>query len=199
MASGEGMPDDPETLTDDQAARMLAEINEIIRAGDEMRQLRAEMVRLFVGFGWTQHRIAQLTDMSQPAVSKQMTKYKLTDPLPPPSLSLDQRDAPWLEGRLWALAEQIADTVDGARCAPFVHAVARGRQRFTPQHVDELRRLVEHDLRQHQATMPRDYRHTYDQLSRGLDIPVKVTTTESAGVRRALARQLQRDRFRDDH
>ncbi|MFF8271575.1 sigma-70 family RNA polymerase sigma factor [Streptomyces sp. NPDC016562] len=187
------------TLTEQQAERMLADMNEVIRAGEEMRRLRSEMIRMFVGFGWTQEKIARIADMSQPAVSKQVTKYRSEDPLPAPALSLDQYDAPWLEGRLWALAEEVADAFDGARCARSVHALARGRTRFTPRSVDELRRLLEEDLRIHRAEMPDLYRHAYDEISRGLDVPPKASTTAAApaSVRRALAHQIQRDVLRD--
>ncbi|MFE2433056.1 sigma-70 family RNA polymerase sigma factor [Streptomyces sp. NPDC059373] len=199
MAGEEDTHRNPEALTEEQAQRMLAGMNEVIRAGEEMRKLRAEMIKLFVGFGWTQDRIAQLTDMSQPAVSKQVTKYKTGDPLPPTNLSLDQHDAPWLEGRLWGLAEEISETLDDtARCTRYLHAIARGKKRFTPQNVDELRRLVEEDLMLNRAQMPGSYRDAYDEISRGLDIPAKVTTTASASVRRTLAYQIQRDRLRDD-
>jgi hypothetical protein len=137
--------------------------------------------------------------MSQPAVSKQVTKYKMGDPLPPTRLTLDQRDAPWLEGRLWGLAEEISEAFyDTARCTRYVNAIARGKKRFTPQNVDELRRLVEEDLMLHQEEMPGSYRDAYDEISRGLDVPSKVTTTASASVRRALAHQIQRDRLRGD-
>lgn len=187
----------PEALTEEQAERMLADMNDVIRAGEEMRKLRTEMIKLFVGFGWTQERIARLTDMSQPAVSKQVTKHRMGDPPPPTKLSLDQHDAPWLEGRLWGLAEEISDTLYGtARCTRHLTAIARGKKRFTPQNIDELRRLVEEDLRLHQAEMPAGYRDAYNEISRGLDIPSKVTATASASVRRTLAYQIQRDRFR---
>jgi len=199
MASEENAPRNPETLTEEQAERMLAGMNEVIRAGEEMRKLRAEMIKLFVGFGWTQDRIARLTDMSQPAVSKQVTKYGVGDPLPPMGLSLDQHDGPWLEGRLWGLAEEISERFDDtARCSRYVNAIARGKRRFTPQNVDELRRLLEEDLRLHQAELPSSYRDAYDEISRGLDVPSKATTTASASVRRALAQQIQRDRLRGD-
>ena len=199
MTGGDGVYRNPEALTEEQARRMLAGMNEVIRAGEEMRKLRTEMIKLFAGFGWTQDRIAQLTDMSQPAVSKQVTKYKMGDPLPPMRLALDQRDVPWLEGRLWGLAEEISEAFDDtARCTRYVHAVARGKKRLTPQNVDELRRLVEEDLRLHQAQMPASYRDAYDEISRGLDVPSKVTATASASVRRALASQIQRDRLAGD-
>jgi hypothetical protein len=199
MASEENTSLNPEALTEEQAGRMLADINDVIRAGEEMRKLRAEMVKLFAGYGWTQDRIAQLTDMSQPAVSKQVTKYRMGEPVPPTRLYLDQRDAPWLEGRLWGLAEEISETFyDTARCTRYVNAIARGKKRFTPQNVDELRRLVDEDLRLHQAEMPRSYRDVYDEISRGLDIPSKVTTTASASVRRALAYRIQRDRLKNN-
>lgn len=193
----------PEALTEEQAGRMLAGMNEVIRAGEEMRRLRAEMIKLFAGFGWTQEKIARLTDVSQPAVSKQVTKYRADGPRPPMSLSLGQRDAPWLEGRLWALAEEISETLDDtARCTRHVNAIARGRKRFTPQGVDELRRLVEEDFRLHGARLPGGHREAYDEISRGLDLPEKApgkTPVEgSASVRRALARQIQRDRLRGD-
>lgn len=55
---------DPRTLTEEQAERMLAGMNEVIRAGEEMRKLRSGMIKVFAGFGWTQERIAQLTEMS---------------------------------------------------------------------------------------------------------------------------------------
>jgi hypothetical protein len=188
-----------ESLTEEQAERMLADMNEVIRAGEEMRRLRAEMIKLFVGLGWTQERIARLTDMSQPAVSKQVTKYKAGDPLPPTSFSLDQQDVPWLEGRLWGLAEEISEAFEEtARCARYVHAIARGKKRFTPQNVDELRRLVEADLTLHQAQLPGSFRKAYDEIGRGLDIPAKVAATGSASVRRTLAHRIQRDRLRDD-
>ncbi|MFE2187919.1 sigma-70 family RNA polymerase sigma factor [Streptomyces sp. NPDC059455] len=196
MAGEKDTHQNPETLTEEQAERMLAGMNEVIRAGEEMRKLRAEMIKMFADFGWTQDRIAQLTDMSQPAVSKQVTKYKMGDPLPPTKLSLDQYDVPWLEGRLWGLAEEISENYDTARCTRYVHAIARGKKRFTLQNVDELRRLVEEDLMLHQAEMPSSYRNAYDEISRGLDIPAKVTTTASASVRRALAYQIQRDQLR---
>ncbi|MEU4732976.1 sigma-70 family RNA polymerase sigma factor [Streptomyces sp. NPDC023588] len=195
MAGEERAHPRPGTLTEQQAERMLADMNEVIRAGEEMRRLRSEMIRMFVGFGWTQDKIARITDMSQPAVSKQVTKYRSEDPLPAPALSLDQHDAPWLEGRLWALAEEVADAFDGARCARCVHALARGRRRFTPRNVDELRRLLEEDLRIHRAEMPDRYRDAYDEISRGLDVPSKASATAAAAasVRRALAHQIQRD------
>ena len=199
MAGEEDTHQHPGTLTEEQAERMLAGMNEVIRAGEEMRKLRTEMIKLFAGFGWTQDRIAQLTDMSQPAVSKQVTKYRTGDPLPPTNLSLDQHDEPWLDGRLWGLAEEISETFyDTARCTRYVNAIARGKKRFTPQNVDELRRLVEEDLMLHQAEMPGSYRDAYDQISRGLDVPSTATTTTSASVRRALAHQIQRDRLRGD-
>ncbi|MER5373303.1 sigma-70 family RNA polymerase sigma factor [Streptomyces sp. NPDC002553] len=188
----------PVTLTEEQAKRMLADMNEVIRAGEEMRKLRAEMVKLFADFGWTQDRIARLTEMSQPAVSKQVMKYRTGEPLPPTTLSLDQYDVPWLEGRLWGLAEEISENHDGARCTRYLHALARGKKHFTPQNVDELRRLVEEDLMAHRTKMPSGYRSAYDEISRGLDIPARVTATGPASVRRALACRLQRDRLKDD-
>jgi hypothetical protein len=200
MAGEEKAYQIPEVLTEEQAGRMLAGMNEVIRAGEEMRKLRAEMIKLFVGFGWTQDRIARLADMSQPAVSKQVAKYRIDDPPPAMELSLDQPDVPWLEGRLWALAEKISEALDdSARCTRYVNALARGRKRFTPQNVDELRRLLEDDLRRHRARLPGGYRDAYDEISRGLDLPSKVTATASASVRRALAHQIQRDRLRDEH
>ncbi|MFF8026217.1 sigma-70 family RNA polymerase sigma factor [Streptomyces sp. NPDC007896] len=188
-------------LTEAQAERMFADMNDVIRAGEEMRRLRAEMIKLFAGLGWTQDRIARLTGMSQPAVSKQVTKHKGDDPSPPPRLSLDQHDTPWLEGRLWGLAEEISETLhDTARCTRHLNAVARGKKHFTPQSVDELRRLVEEDLRLHRAALPGGHRHAYDEISRALDIPVPATATptESPSVRRTLARQIQRTRLRDE-
>ncbi|MFD7898873.1 sigma-70 family RNA polymerase sigma factor [Streptomyces sp. NPDC059743] len=187
----------PETLTEAQAEQILAGMNEVIRAGEEMRKLRAEMIKVFAGFGWTQERIAQLTDMSQPAVSKQMAKHKTDELRPPMRVSLDQHDVPWLEGRLWGLAEQISETFDeAARCTRCVNALTRGKKRFTPQNIDELRRLVEEDLRLHRAELPGGYRAAYDEISRGLDLPSKVTTTTSASVRRSIAHQIQRDLLR---
>ncbi|MEU4540484.1 hypothetical protein AB0G15_37155 [Streptosporangium sp. NPDC023825] len=201
MAGEEDSRRNPVTLTEEQARRMLADVNDVIRAGEEMRALRAEMIKIFVGYGWTQDKIARLTDMSQPAVSKQVTKYGVDDPLPSVELSLDQQDAPWLEGRLWGLAEEISETChDTARCTRHVNAIARGRKRFTPQSVDELRRLVEEDLRLRRAELPGGYREAYNEIGRGLDLPSKAvaTTTAPASVRRALAYRIQRDRLRGD-
>jgi hypothetical protein len=178
----------PEALTEEQAEQILVGMNEVIRAGEEMRKLRAEMIRLFAGFGWTQERIAQLTDMSQPAVSKQMAKHKTDEMRPSMGVFLDQRDVPWLEGRLWGLAEEISEIFDeAARCTRYVNALARGKKRFTPQNVDELRRLVEEDLRLHRAELPGGHQATYDEILRG-----KVTTTTSASIRRSVAHQIQR-------
>ncbi len=136
---------------------------------------------------------------ARPAVSKQVTKYGVGDPPPSVELSLDQRDAPWLEGRLWGLAEEISETLQGAaRCTRHVNAIARGRKRFDPQHVDELRRLVEEDLRLHRAELPGGYRDAYDEISRGLDVPSKAVAAAPASVRRALACRIQRDRLAND-
>ncbi|MGW8883786.1 sigma-70 family RNA polymerase sigma factor [Streptomyces sp. NPDC055749] len=200
MAGEEHRHQNPETLTEEQAERMLAGMNEVIRAGEEMRKLRADMIPVFAGLGWTQERIARLTGMSQPAVSKQVAKYRADDQPPPVELALDQQDIPWLEGRLWGLAEEISETLgDAARCGPYVHAVARGKKRFTPQNVDELRRLVEEDLRAHRTSLPGGHRQAYDRISRGLDVPAKVTTgNASASSRRALACQIQRARLQGD-
>ncbi|MEU0157432.1 sigma-70 family RNA polymerase sigma factor [Streptomyces sp. NPDC006261] len=184
-------------LSEDQAVRMFATMNEVIRAGEEMRQLRSEMVALFAGSGWTQERIARLTGMSQPAVSKQVTKHAPGSPPPPAEFALDQYDTPWLEGRLWGLAEGISESLrHEARCTRFVEALGRGRKRFTPPNVDALRRLVEEDLRRHRADLPGAYRSAYDTISRGLDVPDRATTaTGSASVRRTLAHRIQRDRL----
>ena len=187
-------------LTEEQAGRMLAEINEVIRAGEEMRRLRAELIQVLAGLGWTQDTIARLAGMSQPAVSKQLAGDRKGTPPPPVELSLEQPDAPWLEGRLWGLAEEISEHLgSGARCARCTEALTRGRKRFTPQNVDELRRLVEEDLRLGAAELPATLRSAYDAISRGLDLPAKAApTTASASARRALARRLQRDRLRGD-
>ncbi|WP_340384381.1 sigma-70 family RNA polymerase sigma factor [Streptomyces sp. SS7] len=197
--AGEESRGAPETLTEEQAERMLTEINEVIRAGEEMRALRAEMIQVFAGLGWTQDTIARLAGMSQPAVSKQMTKHRVS-PSGPPALALDQSDAPWLEGRLWGLAEEISELLDGtAHCTRHLDALDRGRKRFTPQTVDALRRLVETDLRASAAELPTGFRAAYDAISRGLDQPAHdAPPTTSASVRRALARRLQRDRLRGD-
>ena len=176
---------------------MLAEMNEVIRAGEDMRKLRSEMIKLFVGFGWTQDKIARLTDMSQPAVSKQVTKYAAAEPGPAMGLDLVQHDVPWLEGRLWGLAEDIAETFETARCTRHVHAIARGRKRFTPQSVDELRRLVEADLDLHRPQSSGAHQDAYDEIARGLDVPSRAASPGAASVRRALARQVQRDRLRN--
>ncbi|MFE4632641.1 sigma-70 family RNA polymerase sigma factor [Streptomyces sp. NPDC056773] len=193
-AGGAGGLGIPESLTEEQAGRMLAEMNEVIRAGEEMRKLRTEMIKVFAGLGWTQEKIARLTDMSQPAVSKQVAKYKAEDPPAPIGLSLDQSDAPWLEGRLWGLAEEIARAhPDTARCARHVDAIARGKKRFTPRDVDELRRLVEEDLRLHRGELPPAYQEAYDTISRGLDLPSGSTTDTPPSVRRTLAHRIQRD------
>ncbi|WP_256669095.1 sigma-70 family RNA polymerase sigma factor [Streptomyces fulvorobeus] len=154
MADGESTQRIPEVLTEEQAERILAGMNEVIRAGEEMRKLRAEMIKVFAGFGWTQERIAQLTDMSQPAVSKQMAKHRTDELRTPMEVSLDQRDIPWLEGRLWGLAEEISETLDeAAHCTRYVNALTRGKKRFTPRNIDELRRLVEEDLRLRRAEL----------------------------------------------
>ncbi|MEV0523325.1 sigma-70 family RNA polymerase sigma factor [Streptomyces sp. NPDC050439] len=196
----EGFRESAGALTEEQAERMLAGMNEVIRAGEEMRKLRAEMIKLFVDLGWTQDKIAELADMSQPAVSKQVAKHKAGDRPPPMELHLDQRDPPWLEGRLWGLAEMVSEALgEAAHCTRHVNALGRGRKRFTPQSVDELRRLLEEDLRRHQAQLPRTHRETYDAIARRLDIPegvtAGVTVTGSASVRRALAHAIQRDQL----
>ncbi|MFD3973504.1 sigma-70 family RNA polymerase sigma factor [Streptomyces cyaneofuscatus] len=180
-------------------------MNKVIRAGEEMRQLRSEMIALFAGAGWTQERIARLTGMSQPAVSKQVTRHGPGSPPPPTELVLDRYDTPWLEGRLWGLAEAISEALHhDARCTRFVDAVGRGRKRFTLPTVDALRRLVEEDLSLRRAELPGGYRTAYDVISRGLDVPVDipvdvpadVTASGSASVRRTLAHRIQRDRLR---
>ncbi|WP_327266461.1 sigma-70 family RNA polymerase sigma factor [Streptomyces sp. NBC_01232] len=203
MAGRESTHQMPGTLTEEQAARMLAGMNEVIRAGEEMRKLRTEMIKLFAGFGWTQDRIARIADMSQPAVSKQVAKYAVDAAAPPVGLDLDldQHDTPWLEGRLWGLAEVVAESLDAARCTRCVDALARGRKRFTSRTVDELRRLLEEDLMTHRAELPADLRAAYDVISRALDVPPKptaaTTATVPAAVRRTLAHQLQRDRLQE--
>ncbi|MFE5625238.1 sigma-70 family RNA polymerase sigma factor [Streptomyces virginiae] len=200
MEAEDGRRHGPGALTEDQAARMLAGMNEVIRAGEEMRRLRTEMIKLFAGFGWTQDTIARITDMSQPAVSKQITRRAADEPTPRLEAALDQIDPAWLQGRLWALAEEAAETLDSARCARFVAAVARGRKHFTPESTDELRRLLEADLRLGAAELPAAFRAAYDEISRGLDTGPEPADAGSApaSVRRAVARQLQRDRLRGD-
>jgi transcriptional regulator with XRE-family HTH domain len=201
--------------TEEQLAVMFTGLNEVIRAGEEMRRLRAEMIRLLAGAGWTQDRLARLAGMSQPAVSKQVTGSPgaASDT---GGLALDQEDAPWLEGRLWGLAEAIAEEVaeygesrestgpaggGTARSARLTQALARGRKRFTERNVDALRRLVEEDLRTHRAALgPRhqEVREAYDRIARALDTggAAGPYTEGTAPARRALARQVQRMRLR---
>ncbi|MFG3349328.1 sigma-70 family RNA polymerase sigma factor [Streptomyces sp. NPDC048018] len=186
-------------MSEEQVGRMFAGMNEIIRAGEEMRRLRAEMIQVFAAAGWTQDRLARLAGMSQPAVSKQVAKERADAAA---GMSLDQHDTPWLEGRLWGLAEEISEALDDdAHCSRLVHVLARGRKRFTGQNVDALRRLVEEDLREHatEAAFPA-YRVVYDAIARGLDVGSAAHTDEgpagSASARRTLACQIQRVRLR---
>lgn len=197
MAGEESRHQTPETLTEAQAERIFAGMNEVIRAGEEMRRLRAEMILVLAGLGWTQERIAQLAEMSQPAVSKQMAKRMGDELRAPVEVSLDQHDVPWLEGRLWGLAEEISKTLDeAAHCTRCINALSRGKKRFTPQNVDELRRLVEEDLRRYRAELPGGHQAAYDEISRGLDLPSTGTAATSASVRRSIARQIQVDLLR---
>ncbi|MFE6773162.1 sigma-70 family RNA polymerase sigma factor [Streptomyces fimicarius] len=184
-------------LSEEQAGIVFADMNEVIRAGEEMRRLRSEMITLFAGLGWTQETIARLSGMSQPAVSKQVAKER-PGKSAPPGVALDQHDTPWLEGRLWGLAEEISETLlDDARCTRLADALGRGRKPFTPRHVDALRRLVEQDLTERRAELPGSHRSAYDVISRGLDVPVPTPVAGSAQVRRTLARRVQRDRLAD--
>ncbi|MGW7309450.1 sigma-70 family RNA polymerase sigma factor [Streptomyces sp. NPDC054835] len=186
------------SLTERQVADLFAGMNEVIRAGEEMRRTRAEMIQLFADAGWTQDRLARLAGMSQPAVSKQVSKPRTGEAA---DLSLDLDDTPWLEGRLWGLAEELSEALDDtAHCARPVHALARGRKRFTPQNVDALRRLIEADLRERAAELPGAYREAYDRIARALDTQEAqggATEAGSPSARRALARQIQRVRLRD--
>ncbi|GAA3068620.1 hypothetical protein GCM10020254_10440 [Streptomyces goshikiensis] len=137
--------------------------------------------------------------MSQPAVSKQVTKQKAGDPPPPWPSPSTSATRPGSKDVCGGLAEEISDTLqDTARCTRHVHALARGGKRFTPSDIDDLRRLVEEDLRLRQEELPGGCRSAYDQISRGLDLPEEVTVTASASVRRALARRIQRDRLSGD-
>ncbi|MFI1224743.1 MULTISPECIES: sigma-70 family RNA polymerase sigma factor [unclassified Streptomyces] len=184
----------PTFLTEEQASRMFAGMNEVIRAGEEARRLRSEMITLFAGLGWTQDRIARLTGLSQPAVSKQVAKARPGEPALLPAVTLDQHDTPWLEGRLWGLAEEISEALHGtARCTRLADTLGRGGKRFTPQNVDALRRLVEEDLTERRAELPGSHRSAYDTISRGLDVPARTAVTGSATVRRTLAHRIQRD------
>lgn len=179
---------------------MFAGMNEVIRAGEETRRLRSEMITLVAGLGWTQETIARLTGMSQPAVSKQVAKDRPGNPVPPPDVAIDQHDAAWLEGRLWGLAEEISENLHhDAHCTRLVDALGRGRKPFTPRHVDALRRLVEQDLAEHRADLPGSLRSTYDVISRGLDVPSGGAVAGSAQVRRTLAHRIQRDRLPGGH
>ncbi|MFI1094466.1 sigma-70 family RNA polymerase sigma factor [Streptomyces sp. NPDC020917] len=193
----------PGALTEAQAGRIFAAMNDVIRAGEEMRGRRAELIAALARLGWTQDAIARLAGMSQPAVSKQMGKARGADPAPPIGLALDQYDTAWLEGRLWGVAEEISAALDDtAHCTRHLHALSRGRKRFTPQSVDALRRLVEADLRDHRDALPAGHRDAYDAISRALDVPPKPATKSrpappgSPATRRALACALQRERLR---
>ncbi|MFJ9828735.1 sigma-70 family RNA polymerase sigma factor [Streptomyces sp. NPDC101160] len=185
-------------MTEEQAEELFAGMNEVIRAGEEMRRLRAEMIQQFAAAGWTQDRLARLAGMSQPAVSKQLTRPRAGEAA---DVSLDQHDTPWLEGRLWGLAEEIAGTLGGAAaCARLTHALALGRKRFTPQNVDALRRLVEEDLRTHRAELAPRHQETYDRVARALDTMPPPAREAGGGpggpaARRTLARQVQRVRL----
>ncbi|MEV8455020.1 sigma-70 family RNA polymerase sigma factor [Streptomyces sp. NPDC052095] len=184
-------------LTEEQAGLMLAGMNEAVRAGEEARRQRTALIALLTGLGWTQERIARLADMSQPAVSKHVAKSRANGPSYPMDLSPEQNDVPWLEGRLWALAEAVSDILGGAaRCTRHTGALARGRKHFTPETVDELRRLVEEDLCLHRDALPAEFRGVYDRIGRALDVPPKTAPVQSAAqpsVRRALAHRIQRD------
>ncbi|MGW3091134.1 sigma-70 family RNA polymerase sigma factor [Streptomyces sp. NPDC001108] len=184
-------------LTEEQAGLMLAGMNEAVRAGEEARRQRTALIALLTGLGWTQERIARLADMSQPAVSKHVAKSRANGLSSPMDLSPEQSDVPWLEGRLWALAETVSDILGGAaRCTRHTEALARGRKHFTPETVDELRRLVEEDLRLHRDALPTEFRSLYDRIGRALDVPPKTAPVPAAAqpsVRRVLAHRIQRD------
>ncbi|MEU7019521.1 sigma-70 family RNA polymerase sigma factor [Streptomyces sp. NPDC046203] len=194
---------------EERLANLFAGLNEVIRAGEETRRLRAEMIRRLAAAGWTQDRLARLAGMSQPAVSKQVTRAAgpAGATAEPDGLALDQGDAPWLEGRLWGLAEEIADWVAASRepgggaahCARLTQALARGRKRFSERNVDALRRLVEEDLRTHRAVLDPRHQGTYDRIARALDTRATPGShsEHTASARRTLARQIQRMRLRE--
>ncbi|MFD6416234.1 hypothetical protein, partial [Streptomyces sp. NPDC060194] len=213
------MPDDfadaQDDLTEAQATRLFADLNDVIRAGDDARRRRGELIHALADLGWTQDRIARLAGMSQPAVSKHLLKPRAGQPSRSQRRftddqlvsSLDQSDVPWLHGRLWALADAVSaacrQTLGApAHCSAFADALDRGRRRLTPRTADELRRLVEEDLRRHGGWLPEDHRSTYDTVARALD-HAELNGPPTAGghlgppaVRRATARRIQRERLR---
>lgn len=197
--SGDGV-ETAEERSEERVAALFAGMNEVIRAGEEMRRLRAEMIRLFASEGWTQDRLARLAGMSQPAVSKQVTRTADAVGIPGSGPGdPGQEDTPWLEGCLWGLAEEIARLVgDEAGCAGFTHTLTRGRKRFTEPNVDALRRLVEADLREHRAELGARHQEAYDRIARALDTRAAAGGggAASPSARRALARQVQRVRLR---
>ncbi|MFE6000603.1 sigma-70 family RNA polymerase sigma factor [Streptomyces sp. NPDC056454] len=158
------------------------------------------MVALFAGAGWPQEWNAQLTGMSQPALSKQVSTHGPGSPPPPAKLTLDQDDAPWPEGRPRGLGEAVSEARrHESRRTPFADALGRGRKRFTPENVDTLRRLVGEDLRVHREEVPACHRAAYDTISGGLGVPARSgATTGSLSVRRTLAHRILRDRLGGD-
>ncbi|MEU8759966.1 sigma-70 family RNA polymerase sigma factor [Streptomyces sp. NPDC048659] len=199
MTPGSDKGTTPGGLTERQVADLFAEMNEVVRAGEEMRRTRAAMIQLFADAGWTQDRLARLAGMSQPAVSKQLAKPRAgerADPAEP-----EPGDVPWLEGRLWGLAEELSEALDGmAQCTRPAHALARGRKRFTPQNMDALRRLVEADLRERATELPGAYRKAYDRIARALDTRGPADASGESGgpsARRELARRIERARLRE--
>ncbi|WP_424216472.1 sigma-70 family RNA polymerase sigma factor (plasmid) [Streptomyces sp. BI20] len=201
-------PEPPTPDAVDRAGRVFAALNDAIRAGEEARAARAELIRGLADAGWTQEQIARLAELSQPAVSKQLLRPRPPGAAPAPApgapLRLDHRDPAWLEGRLWAVAEDLVRLFGAdAACAPRVHALARGRERLTPRSADALRRLVEEDLRRPApAGRPTTaHRAAYDEIARALDTATGRAAPAADGpgadgtasARRALARRAQLD------
>jgi transcriptional regulator with XRE-family HTH domain len=160
----------PETASAELIATALAAETSKVREGEDAKIRRAGLIRRAHHADpqtWTQAALANAAGISQPAVSKILSRTPGAD-----SLDAEMAPAAYTLGRLLGLGHYIAQRLDrGSKAVDMVDKIFEGKWPITTESVEQVRRLIDRDIASYGHAVRKQVRTALTEIDENLVIP----------------------------